>query len=118
MRRTEEEIVRAAYAAFNDRDIEQAVALMDPDVEWPDVVRGGVVRGRDGVRGHWREVFASAEPRIEVGDLERRPDRSIAAAVRQVVTGPDGQLISDDHLVHVFHIDDQLITRMDVEPTG
>ena len=116
MRRTDEEIVREAYTAFNDRDIERAVALMDPDVEWPDVVRGGVVRGRDGVRRHWRDVFASADARIELGDLERRPDQSIAADVRQVVTGPDGQTASDDQLVHVFRIDDELITRMDVEP--
>jgi hypothetical protein len=99
MRRTDEEIVREAYTAFNDRDIERAVALMDPGVEW-------------------RDVFASVEARIELGDLERRPDRSIAADVRQVVTGPDGQTTSDDHLVHVFRIDGELITRMDVEPTS
>jgi ketosteroid isomerase-like protein len=114
--RTDEEIVREAYTAFNNRDIEQAVTLMDPEVEWPDVVQGGFVRGREGVRRHWREVFAQAEPHIELADLERRPDRSIAAKVRQVVTGPDGQQISDEHLVHVFRIDDELITRMTVEP--
>ena len=118
MRRTDEDIVRDAYTAFNNRDIERAVALMDPLVEWPDVVQGGFVRGREGVRRHWREVFATAEPRIELGDLERRPDRSIAAEVRQVVAGPDGRLISDEQLVHVFRIDGELITRMDVEPTS
>jgi ketosteroid isomerase-like protein len=118
MARTDEEIVREAYTAFNNRDIDHAVALMDPEVSWPDVVDGGSVRGRDGVRRHWREVFATAEPRIELGGIERRPDRSIAAHVRQVVSGPDGQTISDEHLLHVFRIDDELITRMDVEPTS
>lgn len=117
MRRTDEEIVRQAYTAFNERDIEQAVALMDPEVEWPDVVRGGVVRGRDGVRRHWREVFATAEPRIELGHIQRRADGAITAAVRQVVTDLDGQPVSDDRVVHVFRIDGELITRMDVQPT-
>jgi hypothetical protein len=31
----ETELLRAAYAAFNARDIDAALALMTPDVEWP-----------------------------------------------------------------------------------
>jgi hypothetical protein len=31
-----EEILRKAYRAFNARDVEAAVALMDEDVDWPN----------------------------------------------------------------------------------
>jgi ketosteroid isomerase-like protein len=116
MSRTDEDTIRQAYAAFNDRDIERAVTMMDPNVEWPDVVDGGFVHGHGGVRRHWRDVFASADTRIEINDLARRPDRSVAAHVRQVVVGPGGQTLSEHRLIHVFRLDDGLITRMDVEP--
>jgi ketosteroid isomerase-like protein len=118
MSRAEQEIIREAYTAFNDRDIDSAVALMDPEVDWPDVVHGGFVHGRDGVRRHWEEVFANSSPRIEVVHLTRRPDASVAVEIRQVVSGLQGQAVSDDRLVHVFRIHDDLITRMEVEPTG
>jgi uncharacterized protein (TIGR02246 family) len=109
------QVVRQAYAAFNDQDIERAVATMDPDVEWPDVVDGGFVHGRDGVRRHWREVFATSRPHVEIGRLTRRDDGSVAVEVRQTVAGLDGQTVSDDRLTHVLRLDDGLITRMDIE---
>jgi hypothetical protein len=31
----ETELLRAAYAGFNARDIDAALALMTPEVEWP-----------------------------------------------------------------------------------
>ena len=39
------ELLRAAYAAFNARDIDAALALMTPDVEWPRAFKGGFVHG-------------------------------------------------------------------------
>jgi ketosteroid isomerase-like protein len=110
-----EAVVREGYEAFNDRDIERAVALMDPGVEWPNVVEGGFVHGHAGVRRHWEEVFSSSEPRIEVEEVEPRPDGILAAHVHQIVKGPDGQTVSDDHLTHVFRVRDGLIKRMHVE---
>jgi len=36
-----EQILRSAYKAFNARDIEAAVELMHPDVDWPNAWEGG-----------------------------------------------------------------------------
>jgi ketosteroid isomerase-like protein len=36
----EERLLRAAYEAFNARDIEGALELMDPDVDWPNGMEG------------------------------------------------------------------------------
>jgi ketosteroid isomerase-like protein len=38
-----EEILRKAYRAFDARDVEAAVALMDEDVDWPNAWEGGRV---------------------------------------------------------------------------
>jgi ketosteroid isomerase-like protein len=44
------ELLRAAYAAFNVRDIDAALALTSPDVEWPRAFKGDLVRGREEIR--------------------------------------------------------------------
>ena len=45
-------LLRAAYTAFNARDIDAALATMTPDVAWPKAFKGGFVRGP----GPWKSV--------------------------------------------------------------
>ena len=52
-------LLRAAYAAFNARDIPAALALMTPDVAWPRAFKGGFVRGPEEVRAYWTEQWLS-----------------------------------------------------------
>jgi len=40
-----EELLRRAYEAFNARDLDAALALMHRDVDWPNAIDGGRVRG-------------------------------------------------------------------------
>ena len=47
-----EGILRSAYRAFNARDIEAAVQLMHPEVDWPNAWEGGRVVGRGAVRDY------------------------------------------------------------------
>ena len=49
------ELLGAAYAAFNARDIDAALALMTPDVAWPKAFKGGFVRGFEEIRAYWTE---------------------------------------------------------------
>jgi hypothetical protein len=45
-----EQILRPAYRAFNARDVEAAIELMHPDVDWPNACEGGRVVGRAAVQ--------------------------------------------------------------------
>ena len=54
-----EELLRRAYAAFNARDIDGALALMHPDVDWPNGMEGGREHGHDAVRAYWERQFAA-----------------------------------------------------------
>ena len=45
-------LLRAAYAAFNARDIDAALALMTSDVGWPRAFKGGFVVGLEEVRDY------------------------------------------------------------------
>jgi ketosteroid isomerase-like protein len=47
---SEVRLLKKAYQAFNARDIDAALATMQPDVLWPNGMEGGTVHGRVGVR--------------------------------------------------------------------
>jgi ketosteroid isomerase-like protein len=48
-----QELLKAAYAAFNRRDLETALALLHPEVEWANGLEGGTVHGPGAVRAYW-----------------------------------------------------------------
>ena len=52
-RASEIELLRAAYTAFNARNIDAALALMTQDVLWPRAFKGGFVRGPEEIRAYW-----------------------------------------------------------------
>ena len=90
------------------------MALMDPDVDWPNVPDGGFVHGRNAVREHWRAQFRQVDPRIEVAGIAEKSEGCVEAHVRQIVRGLDGSKLSDDQAVHVFTIAGDRIKRMEV----
>jgi NAD(P)-dependent dehydrogenase (short-subunit alcohol dehydrogenase family) len=114
----DEDLVRRAYSAFNNRDVDTGVALMDPEVDWPDASDGGYVHGREQVRRHWREQFSRVDPRIDVADVRQTRDGRVEARVRQIVRDREGGVLADHRLVHVFTVDHDRIKRMDVIPAA
>jgi hypothetical protein len=64
-------VLRRAYEAFNQRDLEAARALMDPDVEWPNVLQATTLHGRDAVRAYWLDQLETIDPRVEPEAFER-----------------------------------------------
>jgi ketosteroid isomerase-like protein len=113
--RGSEEIVRAAYRSFNSRDLESAVGLMHPDVDWPNAWEGGRVIGREAVRAYWRRQFDSISSKVELEALVEEPDGAISVDVHQVVHDTrSGELLSDSRVRHRYRLEDGLISRMDV----
>src|SRR3546814_19147406 len=58
-------LLRAAYAAFNARDIGAALTLMTADVTWPKAFKGGIARGPDEIRAYWTEQWSEIDPHVE-----------------------------------------------------
>jgi hypothetical protein len=53
------ELSRAAYEAISRDDVEDFVALADPDVEFNSLIEGRSYRGHEGVREWWNNVINS-----------------------------------------------------------
>jgi len=110
-----EETLRSAYRAFNARDIEAAVELMHPEVDWPNAWEGGRVVGHAAVRDYWNRQFAAISSMVEPDGFTEEPDGSITVDVHQVVhDARTGELISDSRVRHRYRLEDGLVVRMDV----
>jgi ketosteroid isomerase-like protein len=108
-------VLLAAYRAFNARDVEAAIELMHPDVDWPNAWEGGRVVGRDAVRDYWNRQFAAISSRVEPEGFREEADGSITVDVHQVVNDArTGELISDSRVRHRHRLEDGLVVRMDV----
>jgi hypothetical protein len=116
----DELVLRSAYQAFNARDIQGAVALMHPGVDWPNAWEGGRVVGRAAVRDYWKRQFAEISSTVDPEGFTEETDGSITVDVHQVVhDARTGDLISDSHVRHRYRLVDGLVVRMDVlEPPG
>lgn len=106
-------LLTRAYAAFNARDLEAALATLHPDVEWANGMDGGFVHGREAVREYWTRQWRLIDPQVE--------PRRVAAAggevivdVHQVVRDLAGRVLKEQHVRHGYVIERRLIKRMQI----
>jgi hypothetical protein len=112
------ELLRAAYAAFNARDIDAALALMTPDVAWPKAFKGGFVRGSQEVRAYWTEQWSEIDPHVEPISFYSEETGRILVDVHQVVRDLGGAVLADEHVGHRFTLEHSLIQAMEVCPVS
>jgi hypothetical protein len=108
------ELLREAYDAFNQRNLEDALALMCPEVDWPNGMEGGRVHGHQGVRDYWTRQWAIIDPHVD--PVEMAPDEQgrIVVDVHQVVRDLSGKVLMDQMVQHLYTIREGLIERMDI----
>ena len=109
-------LLRAAYAAFNTRDIDAALAVMTSDVAWPRAFKGGFVRGHEEIRAYWTEQWAEINPHVEPVAFHSEDTGRILVDVHQVVRDLAGAVVADEHVGHRFAIHHDLIQMMEVCP--
>lgn len=110
-----EDTLRAAYRAFNARDIAAALELMHPEVDWPNAWEGGRAVGHEAVAEYWTRQFKEISSTVEPERFDQEPDGSITVTVHQVVRDAEtGVVQAGTHVLHRYWLRDGLIVRMDV----
>jgi hypothetical protein len=113
------ELLTTVYSAFNRRDVEAALVLMHPNVDWPNGMEGGRVRGYDEVRAYWTRQWVIIDPRVEPVRIADDETGHTVVDVRQVVRDLCGTVLEDQIVQHVYCFRDGLIERMDIRnPVG
>jgi ketosteroid isomerase-like protein len=110
-----EEQLRSLYRAFNARDVDACLAAMTDDVDWANGWEGGRVVGPDAVRDYWQRQWAAIESTAEPTAVTERPDGTTEVAVHLVGRDTEGEVLFDEHGVHVYEFKGDLVQRMTIE---
>jgi hypothetical protein len=108
------DLLTKTYGAFNARDLDAVLAVMHPDVDWPNGWEGGRVYGHQGVRDYWTRQWASIDPYVEPIGFDTDEIGRTIVQVRAVVRDLDGNIISDAMIEHIYLIQDGLIQSMEI----
>jgi hypothetical protein len=112
--RSNHELLRTTYQAFNARDIDKVLANMHPNVDWPNGMEGGRVHGHSNVRDYWSRQWGVVDPRVEPVRFEDDEMGRVVVDVHQVVRDMTGNILLDRIVQHVYSIQNGLIGRMDI----
>jgi hypothetical protein len=107
-------LIAQAYSAYNRRDIDGALAVMSENVDWPKASEGGRVVGKEEIRAYWTRQWAEFNPNVEPIEVTDSEAGRTDVKVHQLVKNLNGDIISDQTLLHVFTIANGLIERMDI----
>ena len=111
-------LLAEVYSAFNERDIDGALALMSESVSWPKASEGGRVVGKEEIRGYWSRQWKEFDPHVDPIEAIDRGAGKVEVRVHQLVKSLGGDVLSDSEVRHVYTIADDLIERMDLGENG
>ena len=110
--------LRAAYDAFNQRDIDAVLAELTPDVTWANGMDGGFVEGHDAVREYWTRQWQQIDPHIALVATSDLSDGRIDVEVRQTVKDLAGTVLAERTVHHVYTVQAEKFSRMEIADGG
>ena len=111
---TDRDLLSGAYDAFNARDLAAALAVMHPDVDWPNGWEGGRIPGRDGVRDYWTRQWRVIDPHVEPRRFGTDESGRLIVDVHQVIRDRAGTVRADQMVQPVYVVQDGLIRSMEI----
>ena len=108
-------LIAQAYSAFNQRNVDGALALMSENVSWPKASEGGRVVGKEEIRAYWTRQWQEFDPHVEPIEIIDREEDKTDVRVHQLVKSLGGDVLSDSEVWHVYTIANGLIERMDLK---
>ena len=109
-----EELIRRAYRAFNARDIDTALDLLQPDVHWPNGWEGGYMDGHEAVRVYWLRQWQELDPVVTPVSFQSMPDGHITVVVHQRINDLYGNVLVDCIVNHVYTLEAGKIKSMTI----
>src|ERR1700719_2051711 len=108
-------LIAEVYSAFNQRNIDGALALLSGSVSWPKASEGGRVVGEEEIRPYWSRQWKEFDPHVKPIEVIDRGAGKIDVRVHQLVKSLGGDVLSDGEVWHSYTTADGLIERMDLE---
>ncbi|WP_406219033.1 nuclear transport factor 2 family protein [Streptomyces canus] len=113
----QEALLRRMYDVFATDEREALVPhCLAPDVDWPNMLDGGRLHGREAVRAYWARQFAAGHPLVRLEWLGSDGlAGAVAVTVQLGVRDASGERWTRETVEHVHRFgEDGLVVRMDV----
>jgi nuclear transport factor 2 (NTF2) superfamily protein len=110
----DKQLLQVAYQAFNARNIDCVLALMTPDVDWPNGMEGGYVKGHAQVKAYWLRQWTMINPTVEPVSFLKDETGRIIVEVNQVVRDVSGKILFEGKVHHVYSLEAGLIKHMEI----
>src|ERR1700680_1860508 len=107
-------LIAEVYSAFNQRNIDGALALMRESVSWPKASEGGRVIGKEEIRAYWSRQWKEFDPHVDPLEVIDQGAGKTHVRVHQLVKSRGGDVLSDSEVWHIYTIANGLIERMDL----
>ncbi|MGH9080318.1 MAG: nuclear transport factor 2 family protein [Acidimicrobiales bacterium] len=105
-------LLERAYCCFNERRIDDLLAMMTDDVQWPDVAHGTVLDGKALISPYWEAQFAVSDPTVIPTDFFP-VGRDLVAVIKQRILNHRGELLTPPStLFHRYTFRDDRVSRM------
>ena len=109
-----ESLIAQVYSAFNQRNIDGALAFMSDSVSWPKASEGGRVIGKEEIRAYWSRQWKEFDPHVDPLEVIEQGARRTHVRVHQLVKSLGGDVLSDNEVWHIYTFANGLIERMDL----
>jgi len=109
-----ESLIAQVYSAFNQRNIDGALAFMSNSVSWPKASEGGRVIGKEEIRAYWSCQWKEFDPHVDPIEVLDQGTGRTHVRVHQLVKSLGGDVLSDSEVCHIYTIANGLIERMDL----
>jgi hypothetical protein len=109
-----ESLIAQVYSAFNQRNIDGALAFMSDRVSWPKASEGGRVVGKEEIRAYWSRQWKEFDPHVDPIEVLDQEAGRTRVRVHQLVKSLDGDVLSESEVWHVYTVANGLIERMDL----
>ncbi|MEO7138804.1 MAG: nuclear transport factor 2 family protein, partial [Ferruginibacter sp.] len=109
------DLIKKAYAAFNERDIDKALSTMQPTVQWSKAWEGGYISGHDEIKAYWTRQWKEINPHVEPVGFNERPNGRLEVEVHQKVKDLQGNAVFDGMVKHIYTFENGLIQTMEIE---
>jgi len=108
--------IKDAYEEFNKRNIDGVLKFLDPEVDWPNGMEGGVEHGHEAVRQYWTRQWQQFDPHVEPLKIEDLSAHKYDVTVHQVVKDIQGKVLADEEIHHLYYFVEGVIIRMEILP--
>lgn len=106
-------LLEAMYAAFNQKDLDGLLAGLHPDIDWPNFLAGGRIKGVEALRTYWAEQFEIIDPEASPISYETLPGDQIRVKLHYMIRARAGGIWTDEILFNTFTFDGDRVVRMD-----